>query len=293
MIHRLVLTGLLALSATSNIWGHGFPLLLTESGGKLDFLNQVPVGEFFDDGFEIFTEDPAIGVNFEVTGPPTGTELMLEIEGGLLHWDGVEVAPTTSTLTIEAPEFDSLGNPNSPSVAEYFVDAQSASQTGMRWHTYPGGNFWDVHGFYTLSPGSAPGVYGVPLCIDSPTLLPTQIELLPFLFDPFDQFTLAEEDEGVAALRQLVVAPTLSGDYDLDGVVDTHDYQIWSASYGANVLIDGAGPDGNADSLINAADYTQWRDALSTASVTVPEPQALLIATAVFTSALFIRTHSV
>jgi hypothetical protein len=79
--------------------------------------------------------------------------------------------------------------------------------------------------------------------------------------------------------RQLILLhtpePALPGDYDLDGDVDDHDYAVWKADFG------GTGEqnaDGNGDGIVNAADYTLWRNHLGAGSgnassvQTVPEP---------------------
>jgi hypothetical protein len=50
------------------------------------------------------------------------------------------------------------------------------------------------------------------------------------------------------------------GDYNLDGLVDALDYNVWRASFGTSTaaapLIYG---DGNNDGTVDAADYTLWR----------------------------------
>lgn len=52
----------------------------------------------------------------------------------------------------------------------------------------------------------------------------------------------------------------LLGDYDLDGDVDTDDHAVWVAAYGTSGV--GLDADGNGDGVIDAADYTVWRDNL-------------------------------
>jgi hypothetical protein len=50
----------------------------------------------------------------------------------------------------------------------------------------------------------------------------------------------------------------LAGDYDVNGVVDNNDYNVWRASFGNFV---GESPvDGNGDTVVDAADYVIWRD---------------------------------
>ena len=69
----------------------------------------------------------------------------------------------------------------------------------------------------------------------------------------------------------------IAGDYDLNGQVDAADHNAWATAYGMSPVIPGAGADGNSDGLINAADYTVWRDVLeaSPQGLAVPEPSGL------------------
>ncbi len=79
------------------------------------------------------------------------------------------------------------------------------------------------------------------------------------------------------------------GDYDFDGDVDLDDLGVWESQYGASLRIaDHTGAslstrmeaDGNGDGVVDAADYTVWRDSFNAASVAtaVPEPAGLVMA---------------
>jgi hypothetical protein len=76
-------------------------------------------------------------------------------------------------------------------------------------------------------------------------------------------FEVAAIDAGVAHLhlqigdRGVVERTLASGDYDLLGNVDEPDYAVWAAGYGATAI---HAADGNLDGVVNAADYTIWRD---------------------------------
>jgi hypothetical protein len=65
---------------------------------------------------------------------------------------------------------------------------------------------------------------------------------------------------GVETLFTFTVAPPLAGDYDLDNVVGTADYDLWKASFGSAVATAGSAADGNSDGVVNAADYVVWRN---------------------------------
>jgi hypothetical protein len=70
---------------------------------------------------------------------------------------------------------------------------------------------------------------------------------------------------------QIQTIPFLPGDYNYDGTVDTQDYNVWRANFGAS----GTAADGNANGVVDAADYVLWRKLSSSGSGvsnSVPEP---------------------
>ncbi|MEQ8848269.1 MAG: GxGYxYP family putative glycoside hydrolase [Botrimarina sp.] len=75
------------------------------------------------------------------------------------------------------------------------------------------------------------------------------------------------------SLRPLV---GIAGDYNGDGVIDAADYTVWRDSEGQRVT-PGANADGNRDGVINQADLDVWRNAyglFEASSPAVPEPAA-------------------
>src|SRR5690606_17848323 len=78
----------------------------------------------------------------------------------------------------------------------------------------------------------------------------------------------------------------IAGDYTLDGAVGLEDFWAWKAAFGQSVD-PGTGADGNANGIIDAADFTIWRDNLGShvtwpaaalgANRAVPEPTALVL----------------
>jgi hypothetical protein len=52
--------------------------------------------------------------------------------------------------------------------------------------------------------------------------------------------------------------PAVAGDYDFSGAVELQDYTHWKASFGKN-MPPGGGADGNANRVVDAADYVLWR----------------------------------
>jgi hypothetical protein len=60
----------------------------------------------------------------------------------------------------------------------------------------------------------------------------------------------------------LIVAVPPAGDYNRNGVVDAADYTVWRNSLGqsaANLPADGTGPSGTPDGVINELDYNYWK----------------------------------
>ncbi|WP_442483471.1 PQQ-dependent sugar dehydrogenase [Aeoliella sp. SH292] len=79
-------------------------------------------------------------------------------------------------------------------------------------------------------------------------------------------FSTLYEDSGAAGptaagaeLFRIRYINPLTGDYNIDGVVDQADYAVWKSSFGSNLLL---AADGNKDGVVNLADYTVWRDNL-------------------------------
>ena len=67
----------------------------------------------------------------------------------------------------------------------------------------------------------------------------------------------------------------LPGDYNLNGIVDAPDYNVWRDTFGS---VNELAADGNGNGQIDAADYNVWRDNFGTgAEASVPEPSSLLL----------------
>ncbi len=80
----------------------------------------------------------------------------------------------------------------------------------------------------------------------------------------------------------VLVADGLPGDYNRDGVVDAADYTVWRDAVGQTGNV---AADGNEDNVVDTADYLLWREnyghtetASGTAGLaTVPEPTAIVL----------------
>ncbi len=133
-----------------------------------------------------------------------------------------------------------------------------------------------------------------------PTTLWTQSLTEPITDTSFDlDFSIDEQGYGQATFSQIALGMVLTdfgmnqipidalvididitvvgnesplGDYDGDLDVDANDYALWELTYGSPVVLIA---DGNDDGVVDAADYTIWRDNLTpAAAVSVPEPAA-------------------
>jgi len=84
--------------------------------------------------------------------------------------------------------------------------------------------------------------------------------------------------------QNLTASTTLPGDYDLDGDVDSADYQTYRLAFGMT----GPNPaDGNGDGVVNSIDYAIWREnlgAIATANATSGGGPAAIQAPAVLSS---------
>jgi hypothetical protein len=150
---------------------------------------------------------------------------------------------------------DILGNPSNGSGHFDFYDGSGVT-LGMVWATYIDTFFWEADGTHILtSPNAAPGIYGTVIRFRSDRNLASLPFVVPFVHDPDDLWTQAEEDDGIAVMRALV--PTsMPGDFDQDNDFDCNDVD---ALIGRIV----SGPydpafDQNRDGQLNSGDLTRW-----------------------------------
>ncbi|MCA9189578.1 MAG: hypothetical protein KDA99_28340, partial [Planctomycetales bacterium] len=92
-------------------------------------------------------------------------------------------------------------------------------------------------------------------------------------------YNWAVESDGQNLLLLVESTASLKGDYNHNGIVDAADYTVWKDSIGSQVKLDA---DGNGNGIIDAADYTCWKDNFgqTAGSVTVnsvPEPAAIAL----------------
>jgi hypothetical protein len=89
--------------------------------------------------------------------------------------------------------------------------------------------------------------------------------------------------QGFALSEILTAGPPIAGDYNRDGFIDGSDREDWESFYhrkSSQYLGTLLGPDGNGDFVVDAADYTVWRDAYDAqqAALATPEPSVVSLA---------------
>lgn len=76
----------------------------------------------------------------------------------------------------------------------------------------------------------------------------------------------------------------LIGDYNGDGIVDAADYTVWRDTLGDSVAV-GQGADGNGNGVVDPGDYNEWANnygaTAASPSSAVPEPSTLLLSMAI------------
>ncbi|TWT92878.1 hypothetical protein Pla108_40180 [Botrimarina colliarenosi] len=106
-----------------------------------------------------------------------------------------------------------------------------------------------------------------------------------FTSDTFD--LMVWNDQGAGDVTEVITytlatAPAVTGDYNGDGMVDAADYTVWRDSNG-DIGAD-LPADGNGDMEVNGDDYTVWANNYGgpapSSAVAVPEPAALLLVVA-------------
>ena len=124
-----------------------------------------------------------------------------------------------------------------------------------------------VPGNYALVFGSglfgATGEGALPLFDDQQDIPPTNISSYIFWSIPRPE-SPPEWRTNLASRMRFVVAGAvihLPGDYNVDGTVDSQDYDAWKADFGTTGSHDA---DGSGNAIVDAADYTVWRDHVGT-----------------------------
>jgi hypothetical protein len=110
---------------------------------------------------------------------------------------------------------------------------------------------------------------------------PTTGATVPFIRGDFNTFTSAQNPQ----FLRFAPAP-VAGDYNGNGIVDAADYTVWrdtAGQTGANLAADGTGPSGTPDGIVDDLDYQFWVGHFGTTSPgvealsAVPEPSTAML----------------
>lgn len=207
-------------------------------------------------GTEISIDGPGFGVNFPANGVLPDTFLRVDVVHDLMFWDGVALAPTSVTFEMRAPLFDNQGVVNMSPVSSYFIDSDSGFQTGMTWGTYNGTLFWEAHALNFILPLDAPsGIYGTVLRFHASQHESSNAFVVPFVYDNQNLWTDAEEQVGVARMRQATAALQVV-DLNQDGHVNTDDLDLLVAEIAAGT--NNSTFDLTGEGLVDQDDRDEW-----------------------------------
>jgi len=269
----LILSAGVCTATAARLSAHGVPVDLFVNS----ITNRLYVVENFEHGvlelvagIEISTDAPGIGVSFASNGVAAGASLEVDVTQPLLYWNGTSLADPTVSLWLDNPA----------QTETWTISATSGEQTGLSWATYPGGNFWDADGLFTLDSLSAPaGIYGLVVRVTSPNYGSSKPFLIRLAFSEQPGWDL---DAGHAALQAAVITAG-TGDFDADDDVDGADFLSWqrglTAQKRTTTLADG---DADGDSDVDDEDLSLWSNqygaglgSARSAVQTVPEPSTL------------------
>ena len=214
---------------------------------------------------EISFDGPGLSVNFPTQGVTSPAELFVDVSQDLKYWDGSGLAQPTVGIRALAPISDNQGNVNTSPVSEYFATADSGWLTGMEWGTYNGLNFWEAHGLKFLEPVTAPaGIYGLVYTVRSPQHEDSEPFVIPYIYDPNDEFDVATEQIGVDRLRASTAAHDLA-DLNRDGHADVDDFDLIVADVAAG--LNSLEFDLTGDGIVDDKDMFEWRRLGGTANL--------------------------
>lgn len=192
-----------------------------------------------------------------------------EIFAALVRIDSLDAVPRGTPFTDEEVVASTTFRANFPS-DEYLTPLSTVLSPGSYVLVFGTGYF------------GAEGFGALPNHTDQPDIPPTNISSFIFWSRPFAGAEFEWRRNLASHMRVLVEGQTfpLSGDYDLNGMVNDEDYEVWRAALGATGNQDA---DGSRNEIVDAADYTVWRDHFGDsgspgAAALTPEPEAGIIA---------------
>lgn len=232
--------------------------------------------------------------------------IVYNVLSGLLFWNGEAFAQPAESLQLRIDN-NITGTPDT------WIDANSGLQPGS---SSPGMNAvgradgnGDFHSHVAFNlepnpwpstlPSSTHGAYGIKLSLSTDALGIADSDPFFIVFN----FGLSTQDFVTATQAfGALLAPSLPGDYNGDGMVDAADYTVWRNSLGSTTDLAANGDDtGPSAGVIDQADYLVWKSHFGStlsaplqvaASAVVPEPRTVWLLAGAAAVLLTIRRGS-
>jgi hypothetical protein len=181
--------------------------------------------------------------NFTITGKVTATPEVAVSGNGIDILDG-----DSSPRPEDGTDFGTVVRGGSPVSKMFTVRNEGDATLTLGAPTFPAG--FTVNG---LNSSLAPGASDSFMVVLQTATTGTKTGQI--------SFTNNDSDENPFNFTIIgIVIDSLPGDYNKDRVVDSLDYQVWRASFGASGS--NLAADGNGNNVVDAADYVVWRNNL-------------------------------
>jgi hypothetical protein len=302
----------LAFASGTTAFGHGIPIIVNVDAGTLTVSNGVadPVGYapmiFVDDSVDAlmdhlyvptFMDDFALtdlpGLNIQNMAPNSGLNVEVlprpvknsspATKRLLWHWSqqsqSVAVDPIGESLVI-ASDFGDITVPqmDSPQPSPLEIAAPAASDIGVHKH------YLD----YLLhdNPAADVGAYGFFARLTSPTYAASAPFLVILNDDVDPSQSPGQLMTAALAINAAAKSMPVPGDYNGNGIVDAADYTVWRDTLGSTTNLRANGDNTGASAgKIDQADYAIWKTNFGNHSGSgaatnagVPEPATIALA---------------
>lgn len=288
---------LLVLTTSEFASGHGTPI-------ELDVVDEVLTVGHPDDGYA-----PLVFGQLNEESDPQGP-LNHPVLGRTLLWGlpGIDIAGMADSASLSIEVLAPIGVDGSPETLWYWRaqtgEIESLGNESELRLLLADGSFVALHGADITAPSSATlastvagqtgyhnhGLVNFAMPYDPESL---QTGLYGF-FSRFTSNTYVASDwfltvfnvgatyGDMSPASEAMWGAAFPGDYDRNGTLDANDASAWAATYGSQPPLKYGGADGNGDGIINAVDYSLWRDQVASTVTLIPEPiTAVLVALAV------------
>ncbi len=226
-----------------------------------------------------------------------------DVSQNLFYWDGSDTDGVPGLTADDVafgplPGMDYLVSLWDKSGTKYSVDGSDTTVTGGVIDDTDADGALHAHRYYTLESDTTPadGIYlfAMELRMDG---VETS-DPIYMVFGTPGSSVAALDDAAVPWVEDnvdLLIPPQLSGDYNGDGVVDAADYTVWRDNLGSTSNLSA---DGDGSGTVDGADYLVWKanygsigeSSATTQSTAVPEPLTSVMALFAAASAWLLRT---